>query len=74
MPEIFRQDKIHVDECSTRNIDKENYQMNAMHCKAVCMLMRTASDRRGIANRQTLSNVLKWDNACKLGFYNVCVY
>ena len=49
-------DKIFVDEYSTLNIDKEIDQMNPTLWKAICMLTRSASERSGIANKQTMSN------------------
>ncbi len=45
-----------VDEYSTLDIDREIDQMNPTLWKAICMLTRSASERRGIVNKQTMSN------------------
>ena len=51
-------DKMFVDkfEYSTLDTDREIDQMNPTLWKAICMLTRSASERRGIANKQTMSN------------------
>ena len=48
--------EIFIDEYSTLDIDKEIDQMNPTLWKAICMLTRSVSERRGIANKQIVSN------------------
>ena len=45
-------DKMFVDEYSSLNIDKEIDQINPTLWKAISMLTRSASERRGVANKQ----------------------
>ena len=49
-------DKIFADEYNTLDIDEEIDQMNPILWKAICMLTRSASERRGTVNEQTSSN------------------
>ena len=49
-------DKFSVNEYNTLDIDDEIGQMNPTLWNAICMLTRSASERRGIENKQTSSN------------------
>ena len=49
-------DKTFLDEYSTLDIDEEIEQIYPILWKAVCMLTRSASERRGIVNKQPKSN------------------
>ena len=49
-------DKFFVHDYNTLYIDDEIDQMNPALWKAICMLTRSASERRGIENKQTSSN------------------
>ena len=49
-------DKTFLDEYSTLDIDEEIEQINPILWKAICMLTRSASERRGIVNKQPKSN------------------